>query len=93
MVREPQTPSIHLLLEDADFFDELGDDVGLMPLQEAGEREQENLEMGGDHSPSLQNTCSANTAIRGEMTRLSFWTPRRGGNSLPCTHTLSELCP
>ena len=56
VVREPQASAFHLLLEDAVFFDEIGDGIGLMPVHKSGDGEQENLEgMGsGLHSARIR---------------------------------------
>ena len=44
VVGQPELPTLHLFLEDAVLLHEVGDDVGLVAVNQAGERYEEDLE-------------------------------------------------
>ena len=55
IIGKPQAPPAQLLLEDAILLDEVGDAVGLVALDDAGDGEQQDAEWvgGGGHQPRV----------------------------------------
>jgi hypothetical protein len=55
VVVQPEFPAPHLFLEDPILLDEIGDDIGLVPVHDAGEGQEEDLhKVGrGQHRPIL----------------------------------------